>query len=479
MLLNLPGNDFLYREVYRALKAAIGAGKLAPGARLPSTRMLATDLKVSRNTIMLAYEQLLAEGYVVARGRSATIVAEAVSGRAGARPDNAALRPARLSTYGRRVASHGGRLPLEALSTTRPRVDFRYGDPAVADFPHATWRRLMAARARKPSPSSIGYASARGYEPLRAQLAEYLRRARGMACEADQIVVVNGSQQAFDLVARLLLDAGDAVAIEEPNYAGARLIFEAAGARLLRIPVDAAGLDPDALPAEKVRLAYVTPCHQFPTGVIMPAGRRLALLDWASRAGAYLVEDDYVSEYRYEGRPLEPLHALDRTGAVIYIGTLSKILFPALRLAYLVLPRPLVTPFVTAKFFADRFSPTLPQETLTDFMAHGHFDRHLRRSCARNARRRQVLTSALTMHFGDRVEIAGGNAGVHLLVWFNDLSSDDGHAVVERAARAGIGIYPVTPCYARPPRRLGLLFGYASVSEAGIRTGIRRLAEVM
>jgi len=328
-------------------------------------------------------------------------------------------------------------------------------------------------------PGHLRYASPNGYEPLRKQLARYLRRARGMSCDADQIVVVNGSQQAFDLIARVLLDPGDAVVIEEPSYSGARLIFETVAAKLLRVPIDRAGLDVDALPPGTIRLAYVTPCHQFPTGVIMPTSRRLALLDWASRTGAYLIEDDYVSEYRYEGRPLEPLQTLDHAGIVIYVGTLSKVLFPALRIAYLVLPTPLVRPFVVAKFLADRFSPTLAQQTLTDFMDQGQFDRHLRRSCARNAKRRQVLTSALKTHFGDRVEIAGENAGVHLLVWFNDFSSEDGHAVVERAAGEGIGIYPVTACYARPPRRLGLLFGYASLGEASIRIGVRRLAEVI
>jgi len=269
-------------------------------------------------------------------------------------------------------------------------------------------------------PGHLRYASPNGYEPLRKQLARYLRRARGMSCDADQIVVVNGSQQAFDLIARVLLDPGDAVVIEEPSYSGARLIFETVAAKLLRVPIDRAGLDVDALPPGKIRLAYVTPCHQFPTGVIMPTSRRLALLDWASRTGAYLIEDDYVSEYRYEGRPLEPLQTLDHAGIVIYVGTLSKVLFPVLRIAYLVLPTPLVRPFVVAKFLADRFSPTLAQQTLTDFMDQGQFDRHLRRSCARNAKRCQVLTSALKTHFGDRVEIAGENAGVHLLVWFND-----------------------------------------------------------
>jgi GntR family transcriptional regulator/MocR family aminotransferase len=302
-----------------------------------------------------------------------------------------------------------------------------------------------------------------------------------VSCGAEQIVIVNGSQQAFDLAARVLLDPGDAVVIEEPHYPGATMTFEAAGARLIRVPVDGEGMDTARLPAAAAgaRLACVAPCHQFPTGVIMPAGRRLALLEWASRTGAWIVEDDYVSEFRYEGRPLEALQGLDRAGRVIYIGTFSKTLFPSLRLAYLVLPLPLVRPFLAAKWLTDRYTATLGQEALADFIAGGHFERYLRRACARNGARRRVLIEALTQHLGSRIEIAGENAGVHLLVWLNGVAPADLPPLIARAAEAGVGLYSIGPYYHHPPRRAGLLFGYAALTEAEIREGIRRLAKVV
>jgi GntR family transcriptional regulator/MocR family aminotransferase len=484
LLLNLRGaSGPLYRRVYHALKAAIRAGRVGPAARLPSTRALAADLGMSRNTVMRAYEQLAAEGYVVSRDRSTTSVAGAVPSRTSpASSGPKAERRPRISSYARRLTKNPA-MPPSGSYASRPglRYDFRYGRPAVDEFPREIWRRLLAARARQTSRDAFGYASPAGYGPLRDALSEYLGRARGVACDAGRIVIVNGSQQAFDLSARVLLDPGDGAVVEEPHYPGATLTFEAAGARLIRIPVDTEGLDTARLPpaAAGARLAYVTPCHQFPTGVIMPLERRLALLNWASRVGAWVVEDDYISEFRYEGHPLEALQSLDRDARVIYVGTFSKTLFPALRLAYLVLPRPLVRPFLAAKWVADRFSATLAQEALTDFITSGQFERYLRRAGARNASRRRALIGALRHHFGSRVEIAGENTGVHLLVWLNDVRPRDLDAVIARATRAGVGVYPIGPYYSRPPRRAGLLFGYASLTEAEIRAGIRLLAELV
>jgi len=484
MLLNLRGaSGPLYRRIYGALKSGIREGRFGPAARLPSTRALAADLGVSRNTVMLAYEQLLAEGYVVSRDRSTTLVAGVVPSRAPAAPPNlpAAAR-ARVSAYAQRLTQNPA-MPPSASYASRPglRYDFRYGRPAVDEFPREIWRRLLASRARRTGRDALGYASPAGHGPLREALAEYLRRARGLSCDADQVVIVNGSQQGIDLAARVLLDPGDGAIVEEPHYPGATLSFEAVGARIIRIATDMQGLNTAKLPPSRTRarLAYVTPCHQFPTGVIMPLERRMALLDWASRADAWIVEDDYISEFRYEGSPLEALQALDRNGRVIYIGTFSKTLFPALRLAYLVLPRPLVRPFLAAKWISDRFSTMLPQEALAEFIASGQFERYLRRAGSRNAARRRALIEALRKEFGERIEVAGENTGVHLLVWLNDVRLRDLEALVTRAAQAGVGLYPISPYYASPPARSGLLFGYASLTEAEIRTGIRRLAEVM
>ncbi|HKA42084.1 MAG TPA: PLP-dependent aminotransferase family protein [Burkholderiales bacterium] len=481
MLLDLRGSGPLYRRVYHALKSGIRGGRFGPATRLPSTRGLAADLGVSRNTIMLAYEQLQAEGYVVSRDRSTTLVAGVVPPRPLPELPEPPTTRARLSAYALRLTRDPA-MPPSGSYASGPgiRYDFRYGRPAVDEFPRDIWRRLLAARARRPGRDALGYTSPAGYVQLRAALVDYLKRARGLSCDAGQIVIVNGSQQAIDLAARVLLDPRDAAIVEEPHYPGATLAFEAIGARLIRIPTDAQGLDTARLPpsGDRARLAYVTPCHQFPTGVIMPLERRLALLDWAARSDAWIVEDDYVSEFRYEGSPLEAMQALDRNGRVIYIGSFSKTLFPALRLAYVVLPRPLVRPFLAAKWVSDRFSTMLPQEALADFIASGQFERYLRRAGSRNAARRRALIGALTEHFGERIEIAGENTGVHLMVWLNDVGSRNVGALIERAARAGVGLYPITPYYSRPPRRAGLLFGYAALTEADIRAGIRRFAEV-
>jgi GntR family transcriptional regulator/MocR family aminotransferase len=483
MLVNLRHFDGpLHRRLYQGLKSAIGDGRLAPHARLPSTRALATDLGISRNTVTLAYEQLVAEGYLVSRDRSAASVAKAPpSIRSRAATARAESIP-RLSAYGHHLARDPA-MPPSGTYAPRPgiRWDFRYGRPSIDVFPRETWRRLLAGRARLGGADALGYGPPAGYAPLRAALTQYLARARGLACDASQIVIVSGAQQAFDLAARVLVDAGDRVVIEEPHYNTARMTFEAAGARLVGITVDSEGLDTAQLPraSERTKLACVTPCHQFPTGVIMPLGRRLALLDWAQRSGAWILEDDYVSEFRYEGQPIEALQSLDRTGRVVHIGTFSKTLVPALRIAYLVLPPALVQPFTAAKWMADRYTAVLGQEVLAEFIGSGHYERYLRRARARNGERRRVLIAALQEHFGDRVEISGGNAGVHLLVWLNDVPARSLGSVITRAAEASVGLYSAMPYYLKPPERAGLLFGYASLSESAIRAGIKRLAALL
>ncbi len=451
MLLNLEkAGGPLYRRVYLALKAKIRAGGLGPATKVPSTRALARDLGVSRNTVILAYEQLAAEGYLVSRHRGATSVAGVAPPRSAPAPGRpAAERPAPTSAYARRLTA---RLDLAPSHPPGPRsalrYDFRYGRPAVDEFPREIWRRLLGAHARRASADALGYGSPAGHGPLRVAL---------------------------------LLDPGDGAVVEEPHYPGATIPFEAVGARLLRVPVDADGLDPARLPpaAERPRLAYVTPCHQFPSGVIMPLERRLALLQWASRVGAWVVEDDYVSEFRYEGRPLEALQSLDRDERAIYLGSFSKTLFPALRVGYLVLPRALVRPFLAAKWAADRFSAPLYQEALAELITSGQFERYLRRAGGRNAGRRRALIAALGERFGSRVEVAGENTGVHLVVWLNDVPPRELGALIARAARAGVGIYSMAAYYAEPPRRAGLLFGYAALTEGELRAGVRRLAEVL
>lgn len=485
MLLTLDGSGPLHLQVYRAIRTAILRGTLPRGQRLPSTRALATEAGVSRNTVLLAYAQLLDEGYAVGRRGSGTYIptelpddltsiAEAIN-QPSAGPTTTAPR---LSRFGQRI--HGWNVRWTAGQSPLP-YDFRYGRPAFGDFPHEKWHRILARRARRASAADLDYSSPGGAPELREVIADYLQRSRAVRCTPAQIVIVNGSQQGLDLAARVLLDAGSSVLLEEPHYAGARIVFTAAGARILTAPVDGEGLDLSSRVIAKhaVRLAYVTPSHQFPTGVIMSLSRRLALLAWADRANAYVIEDDYDSEYRYTGRPVEALQGLDRTGRVIYVGTFSKLMFPALRIGYLVLPAALVRPFMTAKALADTGSSTLEQLALADFMREGHFERHIRRSRTRNAARRAALLAAIDVHLDGRVEVSGANAGIHVLLWLNSIRAPQVSALIKRAAAAGVGVYPIAPFYSRVPDRAGLLLGYASLTTGDIGEGIKRLAQIL
>jgi GntR family transcriptional regulator/MocR family aminotransferase len=386
----------------------------------------------------------------------------------------------RLSRLGRRVAPLA---PSWAPAKPAVAVDFRYGRPSVDDFPHETWRRVLARSAREASADDFDYGEPAGLPALREAVAEYLTRSRAVACTPEQIVIVHGSQQAIALASDVLLDAGDAVVIEEPGYPGATFNFWAAGAATMPGRVDGDGLDVAALARVKrrVRLVYVTPSHQFPTGVVMTLARRQALLAWAGRTGAWIVEDDYDSEFRFDARPVESLQGLDRHGSVLYMGTFSKVLFPALRVGYLVLPPSIVQPFRTAKALADTSTAGLEQRALARFMRDGHFARHLRHTRARNAERRAAIVAALAEHFGDRVEVLGGNAGLHVMLRFRDVAVAAESDVIARAERAGVRVYSVLPFYQDPTRRRAaeLLLGYASLSLEQIRRGVARLARVL
>jgi GntR family transcriptional regulator / MocR family aminotransferase len=471
----------IYQQLYRRLREAILAGELGPGARLPTTRALASEAGVSRNTILLAYDQLRAEGYIDGQVGAGTFVARELPDDAPVRRVRPAIEskaPAKLgvSAYARRAQLI--RTPLMAPTARTIRSDFRYGLPGVAEFPRDVWRRLLARHALRFSSQTARYAAPAGLPQLREAIAEYVHRARAVDCTPDRVLIVNGSQQALDLVARVLIDPGDRVLIEEPHYLGAREAFLAAGAKLVPCPVDGDGMAVEQAPkaAKRARLAYVTPSHQFPTGAVMPLARRLALLAWAGQAGAYVVEDDYDSEFRYGGRPVEAVQALDSAEQVIYVGTMSKTLFPALRLGFLVLPPALVEPFRAVKHLSDRHTSTLQQAVLADFIAEGHFERHVRRTRARNAKRREALLGALHAGFGDRAVVQGSNAGLHLMVWFRDRRIEQTEAMIAAAAAAGVGVYPVAPYYLGEPASAGLLLGYAALDEREITAGIRLLA---
>jgi GntR family transcriptional regulator/MocR family aminotransferase len=367
-----------------------------------------------------------------------------------------------------RVAERYGPLPF----------DFRPGRPDWDTFPRQVWGRLTARQVRERSEQLASYGDPAGYRPLREAIATHLGQTRGVRCSAEQVVVVNGSQQGADLLVRLFLDPGDHAALEDPGYAGAALTLRAHGMTVRPVPVDDDGLDVSALPSPDdpaaPRLVYVTPSHQFPTGATLSLPRRLRLLEWAARRGALIVEDDYDSDFRYSGRPLESLQGLDTHGVVAYVGSFSKALFPPLRVGFVVLPPRLVEPFVAAKWLADRQTATLDQQVLSDFIGEGHFERHLRRMRRLYQGRRDTLLRALRTHFGDTLTPGGDGAGLHLVGWLP--AGEDATALSLEAARLGVAAPPLDPYYQGKVRRPGLMLGYAALDEVRIVEGIARLA---
>jgi GntR family transcriptional regulator / MocR family aminotransferase len=475
----------MHRQLYQRLRAAILAGELPPGTRLPSTRGLAADLGVSRTITLTAYEQLRDEGYLDGQVGAGTTVAElpepmptlATRTRAAPAAPTAPPRPP-LSVRGAAMAGDRWRLRPPDSFGAGLRA-FPIGLPAVDAFPHQAWTRILTRRARRSLDVLLGYQDPAGYRPLREAIAGYLSMARGVRCVPDRILVVSGAQAGLDLSARLLLDPGDPAWVEDPGYYGARGALIGAGARLIPVPVDIDGLDVAAGQRcePHARLAYVTPSHQFPVGVTMSLQRRLALLAWADRAGSFVLEDDYESEYRYVGRPLPALQGLDEAGRVIYIGSFSKVLFPSLRIGYLVVPDGLVDAFAAAQRLSQIHVPALEQAALADFLADGHFGRHVRRMRALYAARGATLIRAIRRQTGGALEVGSADAGLHAVGWLP--SGTDDRAVAARAAQHGIQAQPLSAHALQPPSRGGLLLGYAAVPEPEIEQAVRHLAEVL
>ena len=488
MLVRLEGNGALHQRLYRGLRAAILEGRLPPSARLPSTRALAREMRVSRNVVVDAFEQLSGEGYIEGRIGSGTYVAAMLPDTVASAHDRRPMptrptptrRPAvQLSQHARQILALQ---PLPAPGHPARRglpYDFRYGQPALEEFPHATWAELVVRAARLMSMRTMTYGRVRGSLRLREAIVDYLRRARGVRAAVEQVVIVSGTQQALDLVARMLLDRGDRVVVEEPCYQTARQVFLGLGAQLLATPVDADGLDVARLARDPpVRLAYVTPSHQFPLGGILPLDRRIELLRWSEHTGAYLIEDDYDGEFRYDAPPIEALQGLDRAGRVLYVGSFSKVVFPSLRIAYLVVPEELAPAATALKFLMDCATPSFEQEVLAEFIAEGHFERHLRRMRVLYAARRGVMLDALRHSFGDRIDVVGAEAGLHVVVFLRGVAPGAVGDLVARAAAAGVGIYPLAPYYRDPPQRAGVILGYASLGERDLRAGVHALAEI-
>jgi GntR family transcriptional regulator/MocR family aminotransferase len=449
------------------------------GLRLPSTRALAGDLGVSRNTVVTAFDQLLAEGYVESRVGRGTRVSHTL-------PDHLLHARARQGTHvaqppaqnassarGALLVDHARRKSLIEAGT----VAFAPGVPALDLFPWRTWGRLVAARGRELGPEMAGYSDALGYPPLRDAVARYVAVARGVTCTAEQVVIVGGSQQGLDLVARVVTDPGDPAWIEDPGYHGALGAFVAAGLRVTGVPVDADGVSVAAgrIGAPAARLMYVTPSHQFPLGVTMSLSRRLELLAAAAEMRAWIVEDDYDSEFRYVSRPLTALQGLDRDGRVVYVGTFSKVMFPALRIGFVIAPPSLLPAIAAARQFAGTQQAVLEQMVLADFIADGHFERHVRRMRAVYAERQQDLIDALRGEGAGFVDAAPAGSGMHLVGWLPP-EADDAD-VSRRAAARGVDAIPLSAFgVGRGAGRPAVLLGYAHVDRAAMFAAARRLA---
>jgi len=461
-----------YQQIYRGLLAAILDGRVETHQRLPSTRSLALELGISRLPVLYAYEQLLHEGYLTGRVGAGTFVAslgaarrDRTLSRSGTgRPRPPQMEPAPESRDG---------------DHDRALAPLRVGLPALDIFPRTTWARLVARHARRLSPQLMAYGGPAGYAPLRATIASYLRAARGLNCDATQVVIVAGSQMALRLCASALLRRGDVVGMEDPGYPGARIALGDTGATVRGVPVDDGGLSVDALSRfrSRLRLVYITPSHQYPLGMAMTAARRLALLEWARRQDVWLVEDDYDSEYRFASRPLGALQGMDDSERVIYVGTFSKVMFPSLRLGYVVVPRPLLARFLEARDAFDLFSPTLYQAALTDFIEEGHFARHVRRMRAVYTKRRDALVSALDRHLRGRLQIVNTEAGMHLCVRLGPGLNDV--AVAEAAAAHGLSPIALSTCYLEADARPGLVLGFGGSSEPQLDRAVAVLSKVL
>jgi GntR family transcriptional regulator/MocR family aminotransferase len=482
----------LFRQLYLQLKEAILAGGVKAGARLPATRELGRLLKVSRQTVLSAYEQLTAEGYLEGAVGKGTFVSASLPAvdravaQADAQAAGQAVHEEAAPPLVRPLSARG-----EAMAAAMARVrhhdtalrTFRTSMPGLDLFPFEVWRKLEARHWRRRE-LALGYGDAAGHPPLRELLCAYLMASRGVRCTPEQIVITAGSQQALYLLAQLLLAPGDGVWLESPGYQGALAPFAVAGARICPVPVDVEGMDVSYAEARypDARMAFATPSHQLPLGATMSLARRLQLLRWAETRRAWIVEDDYDSEYRYTGPPLASLQSLDRAGSVIYVGTLSKVLFPGLRLGYIVAPPGLAGPLARAKAVVDRHNPIVPQAVLADFIQEGHFARHIRRTRDAYGERRSAMLEALHGRLDGALACGPSDAGLDLCVGVtNGLSEAE---AASRALAAGVDLRTLAyytnpaagPDCAVPP---GLLLGFSAFTPAQIRAGVTRLTQAL
>ena len=464
--IQLDGREHVTEQIYRQVRSAVLDGRLRAGDRLPPSRALARELGVSRNTVGSAYERLAGDGLLDSRQGSGTFVSPGDLTPVTT-TDAATVSPLRPRSVWSRV-----RAP-QPLPADRNRFDFRLGLPDPELFPFATWRRLLSHELRREA-GNAGYGSPAGHAGLRAAVARHVGTSRGLRAEPEQVVVTGGTQQGLDLLARVLLEPGDCVAMEDPGYPTARLLFESLGLRVVTVPVDDEGLVVSSLPDE-ARLVFTCPSHQLPLGMPMSLPRRRALLDWARDRDVAVVEDDYDSEFRFGGHRLDALQSLDTSGRVIYVGTFSKTLGPGLRLGFVIAPTEIAEALASARFLSDWHSPPALQAAMARYIEEGFFARHLHASRTVYEERHDLLLRVLADDARGRLTAVPTSAGLHVTALLPRVLGPDEHAIAERASAAGLALYELGTFYAGAPDRAGFVLGFGAIPRGRIEEGVRRL----
>ena len=475
----------LYRQIYEAIRRAILNGEFESGMQLPATRLLAKQLDVSRMTVINAYEQLFAEGYLEGKPGAGTFVASEIpedllqistTGKKNKTAENGREK-VKISKFAERLTETNRRVSRFQVSTNS--VPFKNGLTAVSEFPFDIWEKIAVRVYRQSRYKISGYGEAAGYCPLREAVAAHFSASRGVHCAIEQIFITNGAQQALDLIGRVLLETGDKVWIEDPCYQEALGVFRAVGANIIPVAVDAEGfnLSLAARKSDAAKLVYITPSHQYPTGVTMSLARRLSLLEWARKTSAWIIEDDYNSEFRYSGRPLASLQNLDNFERVIYVGTFSKTIFPALRLGCMVVPKNMIEIFAAARSLCDCHSPIFEQAILAGFIAEGHFARHLRRMRTLYEKRQNILVEEAEKNLGGLLKISKTDSGMHLIGWLAE--GFDEIEVAEKAAENGLNLTPLSSYCVENRLPPGVILGYTGFDEKQIRQGIGKLKQVL
>lgn len=469
--LDRKNHESLQQQLFQVLRQGVLSSDLPADLKLPSSRQLATSLSIARNTVIAVYDQLIAEGYLISKVGSGTRVSNSVSEVQSKQKSKLPGQSPRLSTRGLRMTS------TKRSMFTGVQASFQAGLPALDEFPYAKWSRYVARNYRSGAKALFGYDTAGGLPELRSAIAKYVRTQRGVVCDDSQVIVISGSQAALDLSARMLIDPGDDIWIENPCYQGAKGAFLGAGANLCPIPVGSAGLDVEyaAKQYPNARVAFVTPSYQYPLGITMSLDQRLRLLDWAEQTESWIIEDDYDSEFRYRGHSISALQGLDSGERVLYMGTYSKTMFPSIRIAYLIVPFALVNVFQNALRQSGQLSPLPLQAAMADFINEGAYVHHVRRMKGIYSQRQQCFLDMAGKYLKEALRFERADAGMHLIGYFNDQNTDD-KAIAERALTQGIVAPSLSSLYLTEQVKRGLYLGYAGTAESAMERGVLQLA---